>query len=96
MPARAPRSMVREAMFGIMSRSAIKERQQGLRIGGRRFAGEHEGGLLQEVEGGSVRQPPAHRQEEGDPSTCILWCTIALGALVQGCPLEFVSCRRAE
>ncbi|CAN0573496.1 unnamed protein product, partial [Ectocarpus sp. 12 AP-2014] len=25
-----------------------------------------------------------------DPSTCLLWCAIALGALVRGCPVEHV------
>lgn len=27
-----------------------------------------------------------------DPSSCILWCSIALGALVRGRPIELVSC----
>ena len=26
-----------------------------------------------------------------DPSTCVLWCAIALGALVRGIPLDHVS-----
>jgi len=27
-------------------------------------------------------------------STCLLWCAIALGALVRGCPLTHVGCLR--
>lgn len=36
-------------------------------------------------------QALAHQDGAKDPSKCILWCAIALGALVQGCSLEFVS-----
>lgn len=36
------------------------------------------------------------RTESSDPSKCIMWCAIALGALVQGSPLEYVSCRRRQ
>lgn len=36
-------------------------------------------------------QSLADQGRSNDPSRCILWCAIALGALVQGCSLEFVS-----
>lgn len=81
--------MVREAMFNVMLGSMSRKRQERVHVGGGSFAGGQE--VLRGGEGGGAGQALAYRPKEGDPSTCILWCTIALGALVQGCPLEFVS-----
>ncbi|CAM9902765.1 unnamed protein product, partial [Laminaria digitata] len=33
---------------------------------------------------------PADRQVSADPSTCVFWCAVALGALVKGQPIESV------
>lgn len=33
------------------------------------------------------------RDVSGSPATCIMWCAIALGALMRGSPVEFVSDR---
>ena len=33
---------------------------------------------------------PSPFLEHGDPSKCVMWCAIALGALVQGAPVEKV------
>lgn len=34
--------------------------------------------------------PSGHGTLPHDPSMCLLWCAVALGALVRGCPLENV------
>lgn len=36
-------------------------------------------------------QKAALHARAGDALKCIMWCAIALGALVQGCALDFVS-----
>ena len=86
--------MVREVMVKIMLESRPHQRQQRFRAGRSNFAGGQEEEVHREMETGGAGQVLAYQQQGGDSSTCIFWCTIALGALVQGCPLEFVSCRR--
>ena len=86
--------MVREAMVKIMLGSRLHQRKREFRAGRSSFAEGQERDVVREIETGGAGQALAYRQQAGDASTCIFWCTIALGALVQGCPLEFVSCRR--
>lgn len=47
--------------------------------------------LLQQGGDGGWSQTWPLQDSTSYPSECILWCTIALGALVQGCSSEFVS-----
>ena len=47
--------------------------------------------LLQQGGDGGWSQASPREDSTSYPSECILWCTIALGALVQGCSSEFVS-----
>ena len=56
------------------------------------YAGEEEGGVPREVRQWGWNQALASSHYgAGDPSRCTFWCAIALGALVQGCSIEFVS-----
>lgn len=38
----------------------------------------------------------ALRDVSGSPAKCIMWCAIALGALMRGSPVEYVSRRRRQ
>lgn len=40
--------------------------------------------------GGDLSTALGGEQLPMDPSTCIFWCAVALGALVKGCPVESV------
>lgn len=41
--------------------------------------------------GAPTCSPTSHSEDQDDPSKCIMWCAIGLGALVQGVPVEKVS-----
>lgn len=85
--------MVRQAVVKIMvgSMQQQQQRQERFRIGAGGLAEGEEGDFLQEGEEGGWGQAVACQETTSCPSKCILWCAVALGALVQGCSLEFVS-----
>ena len=70
---------------------SMQQRQERFRIGAGDLAEGDEGEFLQESEEGGWGQSLACQDTTSCPSKCILWCAIALGALVQGCSLEYVS-----
>lgn len=82
--------MVRQAVVKIMLGS-MQQRQERFCIGAGDLAEGEEVEFLQESEKGGWGQSLACQDKTSCPSKCILWCAIALGALVQGCSLEYVS-----
>lgn len=82
--------MVRQAVVQIMLGPNPQQRHDGFRAGPMLAEGE-EGEFHPDGERGGGGQALAHQESTSCPSKCILWCAIALGALVQGCSLEYVS-----
>eukprot|EP00904_Undaria_pinnatifida_P005103 jgi/Undpi1/1722/HiC_scaffold_11.g05112.m1 len=82
--------MVRQAVVQIMLGPNPQQRHDGFRAGPMLAEGE-EGEFHPEGERGGWGQALAHQESTSCPSKCILWCAIALGALVQGCSLEYVT-----
>ena len=83
--------MVRQAMVKIMLSSMPQQRQEKVRVGEDGLAAGERARMIQQGEDGITSQTLASQEGTDYPSECILWCTIALGALVQGCSSEFVS-----
>lgn len=78
-------------MVKIMLGSMPQEREEIFRDGGGGLAGGGQSPDQRQGWHGGWSQTLASQDSTGHPSECILWCTIALGALVQGCSSEFVS-----
>lgn len=105
-PPSLSRSIVRDAMVEIMlgAMAPPRQQQQQLILGGRggaeqahsvarerpglEFGGHecYEGGETERDWGGGV----VGRASPDNPARCIMWCAIALGALVRGSPIEYV------
>lgn len=83
--------MVRQAMVEIMLGANLSLRQESVWVGAGSLAGGNEGGSPHKSEEWGWGQTFTDQDGLGDPPKCTLWCAIALGALLQGCPLDFVS-----
>ncbi|CAM9144154.1 unnamed protein product [Ectocarpus sp. 8 AP-2014] len=73
-------SHIRETMANIMVHPAIRQPPGDGCVEAEAFDAIATGGNLITALGG--------KQLPMDPSTCIFWCAVALGALVKGCPIE--------
>lgn len=78
-------------MVEMMLGSTSSEGQGRLSVGTDSLTGEEGGRSLLQANDWGRGQTPAERGGTADPSKCILWCAIAVGALMQGCPSELVS-----
>lgn len=78
-------------MVKIMLGSMPQQREESIRDGRGGLAGGGQSSGLRQGGDGGWSQTLACQDSTSHPSECILWCTIALGALVQGCSSEFVS-----
>lgn len=83
--------MVRQAMVNIMLGSMPLQRQEQPRGGAGGPAGREQAGIPQQDQEGGLGRVLACQDTTDYPAKCIFWCAIALGALVQGCSLVFVS-----
>ena len=78
-------------MVKIMLSSMPQQRQETVRVGEISPKGVGHARFQQHGEDVGWGQTLAGQDTSSYPAECILWCTIALGALVQGCPSTFVS-----
>lgn len=90
-PTRSVRSMVRQAMVTIMLGSLPRQRQERFSHGTDGTVGRAQASFPQQDQDGGWHKMLACQDRTGYPLKCIFWCTIALGALVQGCASDFVS-----
>ena len=79
-------------MVDLMLSSTPKRRQHRRIVKLGMCAGGSEGQFRGEDVDGESASASAYHDREGNSSKCFLCCAIALGALAQGCSLEFVSC----
>ena len=78
-------SRIRESMVKIMVTSDSREQPT---VGD----GCGEGSRLDAIMGrGEFHNATTEENVLMDPSTCVFWCAVALGALVRGSPVEMVS-----
>ncbi|CAM9932348.1 unnamed protein product, partial [Hapterophycus canaliculatus] len=86
---------VREAMVEILLGASTPDRahlkpEVGKSIIGAPRGGSGLGGFATESEQGGWGGALAYPAAVGSPATCMMWCAIALGALVKGAPVENV------
>lgn len=75
---------VREAMFKILISTRLREEHRGRKVG-KTVAPD---GWVQA--GGHGKKDQKVMDLRVDPSTCIFWCAVAIGGLVQGRPIDMV------
>lgn len=68
----------------------------GFTMGGDALNGAGAGTGLAEGEGKGWDDALVLRDVSGSPAKCIMWCAIALGALMRGSPVEYVSHRQTR
>ncbi len=97
-----PRSIVRDALVNVMVSGATSQRAKPSQSAppppppAAALVAVEDGHELVESNGqvdgcwSKVAASPGGRELPRDASTCLLWCAIALGALVRGCPLTQV------
>lgn len=84
--------MARQAMVNIMLGVTSVQQSYGVDgVGAGSFAGQEQRGGSQQGQKGGWGQVLAYPDRAGNASKCIFWSAIALGALLQGRSLEFVS-----
>lgn len=101
---RAARSTIRRAMVEIMMEAAGPLKQyenkhrgnSGSAVGGDSYQGAGAGTLLAEGQDKGWDDASVLRDVPNNPAKCIMWCAIALGALMRGSPVKNVSRRQAR
>lgn len=85
-------STARQAMVNIMLGGANGQQRYGVGgVGAGNIAGQGYRGAPQQGQAGRWGQGLAHHDREGNASKCIFWSAIAIGSLLRGRSLEFVS-----
>lgn len=97
----APNSHIRRAMVSVMFASARRRRRevpddeigsndQELELIGAQRPAVSLGRMRHREEAGEVGLAAVHGFASTDPAVCMMWCAIALGALLRGQPMEHV------
>lgn len=88
-------STIRQAMVGIMLDTTLQHERRHHQVqpdlGEDNALARNAGRVVERTREGVRRAATGNRTSSESSSTCLMWCAIALGALVRGAPNEYVS-----